>query len=253
MITFKALGNTYKYPEGLQDISLKKFIEYCEFEKKNRPEKLQELSKLRAELLDIPETDKLDRKPVESKIESLVEEINNPGYIETMISWNAKVIEFWTGLPYATIVGEDGGEGMNLKQMEILADHLLNLVGKLPEVEYTNVIEYMGELWYLGERYMKDSTVIPYLEASQLYKIEEALAGGQWGALAKAICILLRRKGEKYNKKLLEREKFFLQMPMDKALQVAFFFERRTRLYSKLLSTYIASQTNVKLKQALTK
>lgn len=251
MITFKALGNTYTYPEDLSEVTLRKFIEYCEYEKKYRPEKLKELSKVKGELADIPESDRLDRKAFEKKVSLLLDDINDPNYFEVMISWYARVISFWTGLPYNIIMGEDGGEGMNLKHLELLSEKLLILVSRLPEVEYSNVIEYKGDIWYLGERFMKDATVTTYLESSQLYKIEEAFAGGQWGALAKAVCILLRKKGENYNRTLLDREEYFLDLPMTKAHQVSFFFKRQTQLYSTLLSIYTASQVNAKLKQGL--
>ena len=252
MITFTALGKKYKFPHSLEEVSLREFIKYCELERDHQPPKYKELISLKEELSQVPEGDKLDRAGLEAKIEAVLEEVSSPAYMEERLSWAAKVVEFWTVLKYTTIMGEDGGEGMNAPQLEALSFQLQKLVNTPPEVEYSNIIEFKGELWYLPAQYMKDSTVIEYLESSQFYKLQEALAGGQWGALASVICILLRKKGEKYNKKLLERREFFLDMPMNKAYKVAFFFTKRIDTYSTLLGTYTAAQAVSKLRRELT-
>ena len=249
MINFKANGSSYSYPEGLHEVTLGRFIDYCEFEKAERPQKLKELSKLREELSKIHEEDKTLIERTQEKIEDVIKEINSPEYLDTLLIWYAKVVEFWTGLNKAEILGEDDGFGMNINQLFLLSDKLLQLVNSLPEYEYSPVIEHEGEIWYLYAKYMKDSTVLPYLESSQFYKLEDQLAGGQWGALAKVLCLLLRKEGEKYSKDLLKREEYFLKFPMSKAAQVAFFFLKRTKNYSILLNTYTAAQLNSKMRR----
>jgi hypothetical protein len=252
MIKFKALGKQYEAPRQLSDITLGRFIQYCTFESKVMPKELKEIIKLNGELSEIPENDKLDRQPVLDKLSALYEIIEADSYGETLISYYAKIVEFWSGLPYAVIMGEDGGESMNIGQLKALSLQLQTLVNTPPEnVEYSPVIEFNSEIWYLPTQYMKNSTVIEYLESSQFYKLQDQLAGGQWGALASVICFLLRKKGEKYSKDLLKRRSMFLGLPMDKAYQVAFFFLKRTNIYSKLLANYTAAQNLANFRQAL--
>jgi len=252
MITFKALGDKYSFPQDLTEVTLGKFIEYCELEKKYLPLQLQELLQLQEELAEIPETDKLDRRPVEEKIDLLFEEVNSVDFQEVLIHWYSRIVSFWTGLKYELIIGEEGAEGgMDIAQLKALAIKLQELVNNPPEVEYSNVIEFKEELYYLPVDNMKEATVIEYLEASQMYKIQEHLAAGQWSALAKVICILLRKKDEKYNKKLLKREKYFLDLPMNKAYQVAFFLLNRIGKLKTLLATYTQAQALKKLEQEL--
>lgn len=251
MINFKANGKSYSYPESLEEVSLGRFIEYCEFEKAKRPSKLKELTKLREELAKTPEEDSTIIERLKERIEALDNEINSPDYLEELLGWYAQVIEFWTGLSKGEILGEVDGFGMNINQLFLLSSKLLALVNDLPKYEYSPVIEHEGQVWHLYAQYMKDSTVLPYLESAQFYKLEEKLAGGQWGALAKVLCLLLRKKGEKYSKDLLKREDYFKKFPMSKAAQVAFFFLKRTANYSIVLNTYTVAQINAKLRRAL--
>lgn len=252
MIIFEALGAKYSFPQDLTEVTLGKFIQYCELEKKYLPLQLKDLLQLQEELAAIPETDKLDRKPVEDKIALLFEEVNSPDFQEQLIYWYSRIVSFWTGLKYEVIIGEEGeAGGMNLEQLKALALKLQELVNTAPEVELTNVIEFKEELYYLPANFMKESTVIEYLEASQMYKLQEEFSSGQWSALAKVICILLRKKGEKYSKDLLKREKYFLDIPMDKAYQVAFFFLNRIEKLKTVLTTYTQAQAVKKLEQEL--
>lgn len=252
MIIFEALGAKYSFPQDLTEVTLGKFIQYCELEKKYLPLKLQELLQLQEELAEIPVTDKLDRKPVEEKINLLFEEVNSPDFQEDLIYWYSRIVSFWTGLKYEVIIGEEGeAGGMNLNQLKALALKLQELVNTAPEVELTNTIEFKEEIYYLPPNFMKEATVIEYLEASQMYKIQDSLAAGQWSALAKVICILLRKKGEKYSKDLLKREKYFLELPMNKAYQVAFFLLNRIGKLKTVLATYTQALAVKKLEQEL--
>jgi hypothetical protein len=252
MVIFEALGEKYSFPENLSEVSLGQFIQYCELENKYLPSKMKELILLQEELAEIPLSDKLDRTPVEEKIETLYQEINSPDYKELILFWYSRIISFWTGLKYETIIGADGGSGMNVAQLKALALKLQELVNTPPEeVEYTNVIEHEGVNYFLPSQYMKEGTVVEYLEASQMYKIQETLAGGQWSSLAKVICILLRKEGEKYSKELLKREELFLRLPMSKAYKVAFFLLKRMDTLKSVFLTYTQAQIVKKLELEL--
>lgn len=251
MVDFEVNGKAYKYPLSIEEVTLGQFINYCELEKAQRPPELNELNILQKQLSDRPEEDQQGRKQLSEKIAALWAKIESIEYYETLLSWYAKIVEFWSGLPYAVIMAEDGGPGLKIADLELLAKHLQKLVNTVPEVDYSPVLEFNNELWYMPAPKMKESTVLEYLAASQFYKIEESLAGGQWGALAKVICVLLRKKEEPWNKKLLEREEMFKALPMDKAFMVAFFFSRQMQTYLSLIRTYTTAQANKKLEREL--
>ena len=252
--TFTIEGDSTKYviPLDLSEVTLQKFIDYCNMEKKHLPNESKELRELYAKLQDISPTDKLDRQPLEKRIKELNEVVESFEYREVLLTWYAKVVEFWTGLPYDKIMGIDGGVGMYVAQLQSLYYKLESLLIPPKDTEYTNIIEHKGEAWYLPSQYMREATTIEYLEASQFQKLADDLAGNQWGVMGKIMAILVRKKDEKYNSKLVaDREEFFLGWTMDNVYQVAFFLSRRTEKLAAVFQTYTAAQTLSKLRQEL--
>jgi len=241
----------YSFPLDLSSVTLRQYIDYCNFEKECLPSEFSELRQLYNDLADIPVTDKLDRKPVESRIRELEDTINSFEYVETRITWYAQVVNFWTGLSVDKIMGEVDGVGMDISQLTTLYNRLQQLCLTPDKTEYTNIIEHNGEAWYLPSQYMKDSTVIEYLESSQFYKLADDLAGHQWGVMGKVMCILVRKENEKYSRKLMKREEFFLSWTMDKVYQVAFFLTIRMQKLATVFQTYTHAQALSKLRQEL--
>lgn len=250
--TFKIEGDNVKYviPLDLSDVTLRKYIDFCNLEAKDLPNELKRLRELYTALAEIPVTDKLDRQPIEAEIEELNTIVEASEYRVTLLRWYATVVEFWTGLAYEKIMGLDGNGGMDVYQLQALYYQLEQLNLPPEKTEYTNVIEWKGEPWYLPAEYMRDATTIEYLEASQFQKLADELAGNQWGVMGKIMSIIVRKKDEKYSSKLVEeREEFFLEWTMDKVYQVAFFLLTRMQKLTAVLETYQAAQTLSKLKQ----
>lgn len=252
--TFTIEGDSTKYviPLDLSEVTLSKYIAYCNIESKHLPKEIQELRQLYTDLQDISPTDKLDREPVEKRIAELNEVVDSFEYKEVLLDWYAKVVEFWTGLPYDRIMGLDDGIGMQVAQLQALYYKLEALLIPPKEAEYSQIIEHKGEAWYLPSQYMREATTIEYLEASQFQKLADDLAGNQWGVMGKIMAILVRKKDEKYHPRLVrEREQFFLGWTMDKVYTVAFFLLQRIEKLATVFQTYTAAQTLSKLRQEL--
>lgn len=249
---FTIEGDSTKYviPLDLSEVTLKQYINYCNMEKKYLPKEIQELRKLYSDLQEISLTDKLDRQPVEKRIEELKEKVDSFEYRVFLLDWYAKVVEFWTSLPYDRIMGLDDKGGMDIAQLQALYYQLESLLLPPQEAEYSHIIEHKGDAWYLPSRYMRESTTIEYLEASHFQKLANDLAGNQWGVMGKIMAILVRKKDEKYNPKLVaEREEFFLGWTMDKVYRVAFFLQKRIEKLATVFQTYTAAQALSKLRQ----
>ncbi len=121
------------------------------------------------------------------------------------------VAHFAVGISEEVILGGGKhGDGMNVGQLEYLYSTIIRIMNNYEEPEYTNVILVDGELWYLPMRYMEKSTLIEYAEASQFEANLKDLDKGNFGALAKIMCVLVRKEGEMYSDKLLKREEQFL-------------------------------------------
>ncbi len=147
-------------------------------------------------------------------------------------------------------MGLDNGGGMQVHQLQALYYKLEQLNLPPEKTEYSNIIEWQGEAWYLPSQFMRDATTIEYLEASQFQKLADELAGNQWGVMGKIMAIIVRKKDEKYNSQLVaDREQFFLSWTMDKVYQVAFFLLTRMEKLTAVLGTYQAAQTLSKLRQ----
>lgn len=116
------------------------------------------------------------------------------------------------------------------------------------------------QVFYLPKKHMSDATVIEFIDAAQFQKQVEGLEAGQWECLPRVMCILCKKKGEKYadhnkffDKKAgrgLTREELFLNFcTMDIALNVVFFL---MKLSAKLsLRSQISSLPTLMVKRLL--
>jgi len=99
-------------------------------------------------------------------------------------------------------------------------------------------------------RYMEKSTLIEYAEASQFEANLKDLDKGNFGALAKIMCVLVRKEGEMYSDKLLKREEMFLNWNLENCLKVAFFLLKRSEISQQNFLIYTAAQDLMNAKQA---
>jgi hypothetical protein len=158
------------------------------------------------------------------------------------------VAHFAEGITEAEIIGQKG-PGMNVGQLEYLYNTIVSILNNYEEPEYSNVMLVDGELWYLPTRYMEKSTLIEFAEASQFEANLKDLEKGNWGALAKIMCVLVRKEGEPYSDKLLRREEQFLGWNLKNCLQVAFFLLKRNEISVQNLQIYMAAQDLMNAKQ----
>jgi hypothetical protein len=252
MMHFKdSNGNTFTAPEHLRDITLQQFIDFVIGVEPTKPDLLKQIDEVVQAASDDMATTK-EKRELSTKLDELIEQASDPLHMAKHVHpYYARVVSYWTGMQEKYILGKDGGEGMNLASLKGLYGQLMDLVNRLPEVEYSNVIDKDEELWYLPERFMQDSTVIEFAEAAQFQANLAKVLGGDWLSMAKVMCVLVRKKGEVYSDKLLRREKEFLQWDMFNVWKVAFFLLKRSETYKHAMQAYISAQQLAKLRQEL--
>jgi hypothetical protein len=153
------------------------------------------------------------------------------------------VAHFAKGITVEEIVGgKKQGDGMNIGNLEYLYTSIVKMLNSYDEPEYTNVILVDGDLWYLPMRYMEKSTLIEYAEASQFEANLKDVENGNYKALAKIMCVLVRKEGEMYSDKLMKREEMFLSWTLENCLKVAFFLLKRNETSQQNMLIYTAAQ-----------
>ena len=244
-------GNTFTAPENLRDITLQQFIDFVTLIEPSKPDLLKSIDECVQAANDELLTTK-EKRELSTKLDELIEQASDHVFMAKYVHpYYARVVSFWTGLNEKYILGKDGGEGMNLASLRGLYGQLMDLVNRMPEVEYSNVIDKDEELWYLPERFMQDSTVIEFAEAAQFQANLSKVLGGDWLSMAKVMCVLVRKKGEQYSDKLLKREKMFLKWDMLNVWRVAFFLLKRSETYKHAMQCYISAHQLSKLRQEL--
>lgn len=106
--------------------------------------------------------------------------------------------------------------------------------------KFTN-FKHENQVFYLPKKHMQDATVIEFIDAAQFQKQVEGLNAGQWECLPRVMCILCKKKKEKYidhNRLWPARETMFGRVTMDKALQVIFFLIKLSAKLSIRSQTY---------------
>jgi hypothetical protein len=123
----------------------------------------------------------------------------------------------------------------------------------LAPVENTtfNCFELSGEIYYLPQRFMQNSTIEDFAEANEYEKQLADVMNGQYKALPKVAAVLCRKEGEGFDDyKVEERAKLFESMlNADDLFQVGFFLLRQSEKLQKDLQIYTTSQTLAALKQ----
>ena len=254
MIKFKTdNGQAFEYPESLSDVTLKQYLEYLEFVESTKPKVLKDIDTANIKIAEAIELK--DNKGLElarKELDDATDTIDDIVQYQQIFPYYARVISFFSGLSVPLILGQVADTlGMRVDHLTWLYVHTTKIFNQLPEVEYSNVLEVNGEVWYLPERFMSDSTVIEFAEAAQFQANLSKVENGEWKALAKMMCVLVRKKDEQYSDKLLKREELFLSWNLLDCWRVAFFLLRRIETLRLSLLTYTNAQTLMQLKQEL--
>jgi hypothetical protein len=246
-------GQSFEYPESLSDVTLKKYLEFLEFVESTKPKVLKDIDTANIKIAEAIELK--DNKGLElarKELDEATETIDDIVQYQQIFPYYARVISFFSGLSVPLILGQVADTlGMRVDHLTWLYVHTTKIFNQLPEVEYSNVLEVNGEVWYLPERFMSDSTVIEFAEAAQFQANLSKVENGEWKALAKMMCVLVRKKDEQYSDKLLKREELFLSWNLLDCWKVAFFLLRRIEVLRLSLLTYTNAQTLMQLKQEL--
>jgi hypothetical protein len=96
---------------------------------------------------------------------------------------------------------------------------------------------------------MEKSTLIEYAESSQFEANLKDVQDGNWKALAKIMCVLVRKEGEQYSDNLLKREEMFLSWTLENCLKVAFFLLKRNETSQQNMLIYMAAQDLMNVKR----
>ncbi len=222
-------GTEINIPSELKKITLKKYIDFLTLVEHTKPDCLK----------------KIDTAKDEDELKKAIAEIDDLITARQIHPFYIRVICYWSGNKESDL------QDLEVGSLVWLYQYLIKLLNDLPEPEYSNVIEVDGELWYLPERYMTNSTVIEYAESAQFQQNMKDLAGGDWQAMAKILCVLVRKQGEKYHSSLLKREKMFLDWSLADVWRVGFFLLKRSELLQLSFQAYTNAQALSKLRQEL--
>lgn len=243
-------GGRFTYPSELADITLRHYIDFMTFVESTMPDEFR-----RIEEASIARNSAETAQEKEKALKEFDEAVNACDDIvmyRKVYPYFARVVaHFAEGITEAQILGTNGSDGMNVGQLEYLYSTIIRILNSYDEPEYTNVIMVDKELWYLPMRYMEKSTLIEYAEASQFEANLKDLDKGNWGALAKIMCVLVRKENEPYSDKLLRREEQFLNWNLENCLKVAFFLLKRSEISQQNLQIYMAAQDLMNAKQEL--
>lgn len=255
-------GTTGKVPEGLHEVTLAQYIQFAQGCTKRMPKVLTEYLKA-AQAFDEEVEREYSHKGnrgrtreqiaatvSRTELDAAIEERDRPEHRIAILEYEAWCVSFWSGIALDELLGYTG-ESMQLNELRAIYHFIMNRLNPSEDVEYSNVLEVDGELWYLPAKYMQDGTVIEYLEASEFQMRVNKLVAGQWSTMAEIMCILVKKEGEKYHKDLMDRKQMFLGWTMDKVWAVAFFLMTRIERLSLASLTYIRAQQLVHLKQEL--
>ena len=160
------------------------------------------------------------------------------------LNYYTKHIAFWTGAEEKLI--------RKCKAEDIAGVYAVHQ-NYLAPVENTtfNCFELSGEIYYLPQRFMQNSTIEDFAEANEYEKQLADVMNGQYKALPKVAAVLCRKEGEGFDDyKVEERAKLFESMlNADDLFQVGFFLLRQSEKLQKDLQIYMTSQTLAALKQ----
>ena len=247
---------TGSVPESLQDITLRRFIEYHNTVVPMTPASMTELSAIEQEIAEVRANKKKSFKLREQQEKALRDKYNDmlKAIPEVVIKpeWlphSEREIQFWSGFP-------DEYKGLiALEDLMALRTLINNLVAKYQPKKDMVSFKFKETTWFLPPAEMNGSTLIEFVESAQYehnYKrimdsssMEVDGVGlkitSRWNALLPVVCILCRKEDERnvvkwyarnnektpgqfFDDLIEERSEMFAELPMSTALDVFFSF-----------------------------
>ena len=235
-------GGSFNFPQTLADVTLGQYIDFMSFVEPTKPAELIRIETASSEKNDAETEDEIQKAWTE--FEEAIQACDDIVMYRKVYPYFARVVaHFAKGITEAEIVGgKKQGDGMNIGNLEYLYTSIVKMLNSYDEPEYTNVILVDGDLWYLPMQYMEKSTLIEYAEASQFEANLKSVENGNYKALAKIMCVLVRKEGEMYSDKLMKREEMFLSWTLENCLKVAFFLLKRNETSQQNMLIYTAAQ-----------
>lgn len=227
----------FRLQENLAEVSLGRFVEFKNTVDSQKPASL----------------DEFESATEEQRLE-LMKKMDANLFVNEWREYMLNVARFWTELP-------DYFLGELTEEEVIFIYHLINRhVFSFTYNEAKTSFELKGETYYYppaainhfsNQRdYMKGVRVIDSIEAMQFEMYYRQLGESRWAVLPYVAAVLCKKQGEQLPLKsadreqwIAERAKLFEQLPMDEAMNVAFFLIMRNRIstnVSKLYSTLSA-------------
>ena len=242
-------GGSFTFPQTLAEITLRQYIDFLTFVESTKPTELLRVLSASESLHEA--TKPAEKEKAQQEYDEAIEAIDDKVMYKKIYPYFARVVAFFAnGITEEQIIGgKKHGDGMNVGQLEHLYQMVVTILNCPEEPEYTNVILVDGEIWHLPQRYMEKSKLIEYAEASQFEANLKDAENGNWKALPKIMCVLVRKEGEVYSEKLMKREEFFLDWTLENCLKVAFFLQKQSEKYQRNFQIYMAAQDLMNVKQ----
>ncbi len=262
-------------PESLNEITLRRFIEYNNTVVTQMPPSMKELTEIEDEIVEVKADKKKSLKLRETKEKELREKYNDklkaiPELIikTQWVDHYEREIQFWSDMPadYKGMIALE-----SLMELRTLINNLMATY--IPSRELKSFV-FQGETWYLPPPEMNGSTAIEFIESAQYEhnynrmmedsKMEVDEIGlkvtSRWNSLLPIVCILCRKEDERnivlwyqrnnqqspsefFDGIIQERKQKFAELPMSVALDVFFSFSvSRLSYLSSMVQRSVSSR-----------
>lgn len=201
----------FDVPFSLEDITLKKFIEYYNEYGRDLDKRLGALQKR-------------DYKKMYGGQAELQKQIDLDNHLDNeAISWYS----FWTGLPLKEAKGQAGVQAL-LTQYRILKYLLIEDEEKAKNFPVD--VEWNGETWSIQNYTVNAASNMTFNEiitSKEIMRQISSMELGKWDAMPYLCSVFFRKKGEAFTDKMVEenseRTALIMDLPMNHVLKVSFF------------------------------
>lgn len=238
MIALKIAGEKFEAPYRLDEIPLYRYVEYLEWRDENLPAILKDLESVEGDTEEQVIEKRRDRYEAMTAKEE-----------QELLNFYCSEVAFWLDTETKLIRRCDISDVVHLWQL------IQNGLIAKEQTDYS-CFELKGDIYYLPERLMQNSTFEDYAESCQYEEQLSKLARGEYKVLPYIAAIICRRKDE--NDKLegyddydvKARSGFFnAHLTANDALQIGFFLRRLSEKSQQSFQIFTTAQNLSRLKQ----